>query len=418
MKSENLIKCPNCGTAINVNEVLYNELAEKINNEFNLKLEERDKEYQNKLKEIQIEHEKLKLEREKIIKEKENISEQIENEVRLKLKKEKEEIEKKIREKIISEQEEEFLLLKKELEEKSQKVKELNLKNIEIERLKREIDGIREAVILEKEKELTEKLKEEKEKIRITIEEANLLKMKEKEKIIEDLKKQIDEAKRKAEQGSMQLQGEVQEIEIEKLLKSCFPLDEITEVKKGQRGADVLQIVKNENGIVCGKIYYESKRTKSFDNNWLKKLKEDNLEVNADVLVLVSEALPDEIDKMSNKDGIWICSFHELKPLSILLRYTLIRMQEVTIIQHGRESKMEMLYNYFTSQEFKGQFEAIIEGFKSLQDSYNDEKLKMQKVWKEREKQLEKILTNAVSFYGSLKGIAGSSVPNIKMLEE
>lgn len=418
MESENLIKCPNCGTSINVNEVLYKELTNKVKSEFELKLNEKEKEYKNKLLELKNEQEKINFEKEKLLRAQENLQEKIEKEVSAKLKSEKASLERELRKQIDNEKSDEISILKKELEEKSLQVRELNLKNAEIEKLKREKEEIREAIILEKEKELTEKLREEREKIKKSIDESVMLKIKEKEKVIEDLKIQLDEAKRKAEQGSMQLQGEIQEIEIENLLRLNYPYDEISEVKKGQRGADVLQIVKNHNGIICGKIYYESKRTKSFDFNWLKKLKDDNLEVNADILVIVSEAMPDDNEKFIYKDGIWICTFNDLKPLSLLLRHSLIELQTVKITQQGKDVKMEMLYNYFTSQEFKGQFEAIITGFKSLQDSYNDEKLKMQKIWKEREKQLEKILTNAVNFYGTLKGIAGSSVPEIKMLEE
>jgi hypothetical protein len=244
------------------------------------------------------------------------------------------------------------------------------------------------------------------------------LKLKEKEKVIEDLKEQIEITKRKAEQGSMQLQGEVQELELEHILRSYYPFDQVEEIKKGQRGADVLQTVRTNQGIECGKIYYESKRTKDFQPAWLQKLRDDNLEMKADILVLVTEAMPDGEQRFLYKDGIWICSFTEVKGLSLTMRYALLQVQQVSVSQHNKGDKMELLYNYLTSQEFRGQFEAIMEGFKSLQDSYSDEKLKMQKLWKEREKQLEKILLNAVHFYGSIKGIAGSSIPDIKMLEE
>ena len=189
-------------------------------------------------------------------------------------------------------------------------------------------------------------------------------------------------------------------------------------LKKGQRGADVIQIVKTNHGNDCGKIYYESKRTKDFKYDWIQKLKDDNLEAKADILVIVTEAMPPDCEyKYFLKDGVWICSFWEIKGFSLVLRQGLLQVQAVTVTQQGKDSKMEMLYNYLTSQEFRGQFEAILVGFKSLQDGYADEKLKMQKVWKEREKQLDKILSNAVNFYGSLKGIAGASIPDIKMLE-
>lgn len=178
-----------------------------------------------------------------------------------------------------------------------------------------------------------------------------------------------------------------------------------------------MQIVKRSDGNECGKIYYESKRTKSFNYEWIQKLRDDNLNVKADLLVIVTETMPEGTERFDYKEGVWICSFHELKGLSMVLRQMLIRVNDVMITQQNKGSKMELLYNYLTSQEFRAQFEAIIEGFADLQKSYSDEKLRMQKIWKEREKQLEKILTNAVAFYGSLRGIAGASIPKIKMLE-
>ncbi|MCX8012507.1 MAG: DUF2130 domain-containing protein, partial [Desulfobacterota bacterium] len=307
--------------------------------------------------------------------------------------------------------------LQKELIDKSNQVKELNKVKADLIKLQREKEELREQIALEKEKEFSEKLKEERGKIQRQIEEANLLKIREKEKVIEDLKNQLEEAKKRAEQGSIQLQGEIQELELENLLRSLYFQDEILEVKKGQRGADVLQIVRNSQGYECGKIYYESKRTKNFDYNWLKKLREDNLEIKADILVLVTEAMPEEENKFFLKDGVWVCPFFEIKGLSFVLRYGLLQIHSIIITQQGKETKMGMLYDFLTSQEFKGQFEAIIEGFVELQKGYQDEKLKLQKIWKEREKQLEKILTNVVQFYGAIKGIAGASIPEIKMLE-
>jgi hypothetical protein len=417
MKNENLITCPKCGYPIDVNEVLYHDLEDRIKKEYFEKSAVKEKEFESKFLELKNEKDKIFSEKESIKREKENLKEAVDKEVQAKLKFEKSNIEKNIRSQIDNEKSDEIMSLQKELHTKSLQVRELNLKSAEIEKLKREKDELRETIALEKERELTERLKEERLKIQKNVDEDSALKLKEREKVIDDLKNQLNEAKRKAEQGSMQLQGEIQEIELENLLRTSYPIDDISEIKKGQRGADVLQTVRNQNGITCGKIYYESKRTKNFDNNWLQKLRDDNLEVKADVLVLVTEAMPDGNEKYFYRDGVWICSLLEVKGLSFVLRFGLIQIQSVAVTQQGRETKMEMLYNYLTSQEFKGQFEAILEGFKSLQDSYSDEKLKMQKIWKEREKQLEKILANAVNFYGSLRGIAGSSIPEIKMLE-
>ncbi len=399
MEAESTIKCPACGTEINVSEVLYRQLQDQIK-----------KDFAQKEKDFETEKANFK-------KEKEDFDEQVKKEVQNKLKSEKANLEKNIRQQVENEKSDEVKLLQEEVKQKSDQVKELNKTKAEVERLKREKDELKDQMELEKEKAISEKTQEIKAKAKKEADEENYLKIKEKEKIIQDLTSKLDEAKRKAEQMSGQLQGEVQELEIERMLTELYPFDEIEEIKKGQRGADILQKVRTNQGIECGKIYYESKRTKNFDNGWIKKLRDDNLTVKADVLVIVTETMPENTDKFLLKDGVWICSFNEVKGLSLVLRYGVLQVHNVAVTHQGKDSKMEMLYNYLTSQEFRGQFEAIIEGFKALQDNYHDERLKMQKIWKEREKQLEKILANAVNFYGSLKGIAGSSIPEIKMLE-
>jgi len=410
-EKENYIHCPECGAEINVNEVLYHELEEQIKKNYDKKSQKREKEIQKQLEEIQTEKNNLK-------KQKDSINELVSKEVQTKIKSEKSKLEKSIRKELEEETSDQIEELQKELTQKSAQVKELNKTKAQVEKLKREKDELRDAVALEKEKEFSKKLQEEKLKLKKQSDEENTLKIKELEKKLEDQTKLAKEMKRRAEQGSMQLQGEIQELELEKMLIEMYPLDEIIEIKKGQRGADVIQLVKGNQGNECGKIYYESKRTKKFDYNWLQKLRDDNLEVKADVLVIVTEVMPPDTDyKYFYKDGVWICSFWEFKSFSLVLRQGLLQIHSITITQEGKDTKMELLYDFLTSQEFRGQFEAIIEGFKSIQDSYYNEKLKMQKIWKEREKQLEKILSNAVNFYGSLKGIAGASIPDIKMLE-
>jgi hypothetical protein len=407
---ENSISCPSCGTAINVNEVLYHQLEGQIKKDYDRKSAEREKDLQGKL-------ELLQTEKELLAQEKEKLKEVVDAEVQTKLKTEKTKLEELLRNKIEQETSEQVEQMQKELGEQSEKLKELNKSKAEIERLKREKDQLREDIALEKEKEFSDKLREEQKRIQQVVEEANTLKLKEREQIIEGLKGQLEEARKKAEQGSMQLQGEVQELEIESILRGMHPLDEITEIKKGQRGADIIQVVRNMQGTACGKIYYESKRTKHFENGWLQKLKEDNLEAKADILVIITEAMPDGVDKFVIRDGVWICSFREIRSLTMALRYALVQVQAVTITQQGKETKMELLYNYLTSQEFRGAFEAIIDGFNEIREGHAKEKQRIQAFWKEREKQLERVLGNAVGFYGSLKGIAGASIPDIKLLE-
>jgi len=311
----------------------------------------------------------------------------------------------------------EVATLKEELDQKSLQLRELNQAKSEVERLRREKAELRDEISLEKERELTEQLRIEKAKMRINVEDEFTFKIKELEKKLEDQQKLADEMKRKAEQGSVQLQGEVQEIEIGRLLRELYVVDKITDVKNGQHGADLIHTVRNQAGIDCGAIYYESKRTKKFDPKWLAKLREDNLSLKADILVLVTEAFPEEFDGYAYRDGVWITSLRDVKGLSLVLRHGLLNLQDKLQIQVGRESKADLIYNYVTGPEFRGQFEAIFEGFKSLQDGHAKEKLQVTKVWKEREKQLDRILVNAAGFYGSIKGIAGSAIGEVKLLE-
>ena len=222
--------------------------------------------------------------------------------------------------------------------------------------------------------------------------------------------------KRKAEQGSMQLQGEVQELAIEEILRATFIYDKISEVPKGIKGADVIHEVFNKSGMKCGTILYESKRTKNFSNEWINKLKDDAVRIKAEICVIVTETLPEGIDKIGQKDGVWICSFNDFKGFTFVLRESLIKIGEAISSQTNKGDKMQMLYDYLMSNEFKLQINAIIEGFMELQNSYHQEKMAMEKIWKQREKQLEKVLLNANQFIGSVIGIAGSSLPNLKQI--
>jgi hypothetical protein len=215
----------------------------------------------------------------------------------------------------------------------------------------------------------------------------------------------------------MQLQGEVLELALEELLKTNFPFDTIEEVAKGVKGADCIQHVNNSLGQLCGKIIYESKRTKAFTNEWIEKLKKDMRAQQADIAVIVTETLPKEMDAFGFKDGVWICRFSDVKALSFLLRDSLIKIYGAIASQENKGDKMQMLYDYLTGNEFNQNVLAITEGFVALRDSITREKIQMEKMWKEREKQLDKVLLNTTHFYGSIKGIAGNAINDIKLLE-
>ena len=207
------------------------------------------------------------------------------------------------------------------------------------------------------------------------------------------------------------------ELALEELLKATFPFDTIEEVAKGIKGADCVQHVKNTVGDVCGKIIYESKRTKAFTNEWIEKLKKDMRAQQADIAVIVTETLPKDMEHFGFKDGVWICRFSDVKAVSFLLRDGLLKINSAIVSQENKGDKVQMLYNYLTSNEFRQHIEAVGEGFLALREGIIKEKIQMEKIWKEREKQLDKVLLNTSQFYGSIKGIAGSAVGDLKMLE-
>jgi len=271
--------------------------------------------------------------------------------------------------------------------------------------------------LIEERGKLQEQLaKEEAEKNNLK-EQQFALRTKELEKQIEDQKKLVEEMRRKQEQGSMQLQGEVQELMLEELLQTTFPFDKIEEVGKGVRGADCIQVVRNQFGNESGKIIYESKRTKDFANEWIEKLKSDMRTLGADVAIIVTQTLPKDMDRFGEKDGVYICTFTEVRSVALLLRNALLKIAEAKKSQENKGDKMVMLYDYLISSEFSEQWKAIREGFMSMKLSIQKERDTMEKLWKAREKQLEKVLLNAAHIKGSVEGIAGADAVNLSITD-
>ncbi|RZK83798.1 MAG: DUF2130 domain-containing protein, partial [Pedobacter sp.] len=227
-----------------------------------------------------------------------------------------------------------------------------------------------------------------------------------------------EEMKRKAEQGSMQLQGEIQELALEELLRSSFPFDLVQEVGKGVRGADCIQTVRNNFGQECGHIIYESKRTVAFSNEWIEKLKTDMRSQGAEIAVLVTQNMPKDMNCFGLRDGIWVCTFNEVQALSAVLRDGILRLFNASKSQDNKGDKMHMLYDYLTSNEFSEQWKAIREGFMSMKLSIQRERDAMEKLWKAREKQLDKVLLNAAHVRGSIEGIAGSENIQLSLTDD
>ena len=410
MQNETQIKCPNCGTEIDVQDILSHQLEEDIKQKYQqqlLEVKSKFSQQEEQLKQAKAEFERKKKEENELFQER--LDKQLKQDRKLQ--------EEKLKLKLQEENKEQFEALQAELNEKSAQIKELNIAKAEIEKLKRANAEAKEAAIADAEKKLSEQLIAERDKIRKAEEDRNELKFKELQKQLEDQKKLTEEMKRKQDQGSMQLQGEVQELAIEEWLAAHFPLDTIDEIKKGARGGDCIQIVNTYTKQNCGTIYYESKRTKDFQPSWIEKFKADIRDKSATIGVLVTEVMPSDMDRMGLKDGIWICNYEEFKGLSAVLRETVIRLNAMEDSQENKGDKMHLLYDYLTGNTFRMQVEAIVEGFTSMKTALDSEKRSMYRIWKEREKQIDKVLINTTEMYGSVRGISGNAIQAVPALE-
>jgi hypothetical protein len=291
--------------------------------------------------------------------------------------------------------------------------KEQNLKNREAE-----LELSVQRKLQEERGKLSEELRKIEEQKTAARETEYQMRLRELEKQLDDQKKLAEEMRRKAEQGSMQLQGEVQELILEEMLKSAFPFDLVCEVGKGVRGADCILVVRNNLGQECGKIIFESKRTKHFDKNWIEKLKTDMRSTAADIGIIVTQALPDQVATFGQLDGIWICTFSDVSALVHVLRDGIIKIFLAAKTQENKGDKMHMLYAYLTSNEFSEQWKAIREGFQAMNQSIQKEREAMEKLWKMRQKQLEKVLLNAAHIRGSIEGIAGSENIQLDLVDD
>ncbi|MBW4888875.1 DUF2130 domain-containing protein [Mucilaginibacter sp. HMF5004] len=334
-------------------------------------------------------------------------------------------LEENLRKTIAADFENKLQLLETNNKDAEEKLKLSRLKELEFLKREQELKNKESEMELQLQRKLQEQRTELAEQIRKQEHEKGLVKETEHQlrvmeltKQLEDNKKLVDEMKRKAEQGSMQLQGEVQELILEELLRSSFPFDIITEVGKGVRGADCVQVVRNQNGQECGKIIYESKRTSAFSMEWIEKLKKDMRNIGVDVAVIVTQCYPKGMDCFGEKDGVWICSFEEAKAVAYVLRDSILRLYSATKSQENKGDKMHLLYDYLTGSEFAAQWKAIREGFMDMRMSILKERETMERLWKAREKQLDKVLLNATHIRGSVDGIAGRDAVQLSLTED
>lgn len=412
--SAQVIICPNCKTEINLDEALTKQLESGIKAQY----ESRQKELEAGLSKQRDEFNKQQADFEqKKKRENELFAEKLKSELEKAGKQKEEEILKKL----TDEHQSKLAYLENQNKEKEAKLKVLNEKELEVMTLKKLLDEQKEQEDFKLKKQRLELEIEMKEILSVEIlgkeRERHDLEKRELEKQLNDQKKLTEQMTRKLEQGSMQSQGEVQEIALEEVLNNSFPFDEVHEVPKGTVGADCILVVKNEFGTECGKIVFESKRTKNFVKEWIPKLKADSIKVKADVCILVTQVMPDDMKHFDQREGVWICRLNEVVQLIKVIREGIINVARANRSQENKGEKKEMLYNYFTSNEFLQQMRAINEAYLYLKSSIDKERLQMEKLWKEREKQIDKVLLNNTYLLGTIKGIAGNDIDDVGLLD-
>ncbi|NVK65691.1 MAG: DUF2130 domain-containing protein [Flavobacteriales bacterium] len=411
MKTQNLkITCSNCKTQFDLDQAIVSQFQESIRLDLQAELERRETELKNQKKELSQLQQSFE-------QEKEDLDSIISKRVKTQLQDRETALKESIRDEIQREKEAQLAELEDELRKKSSQLIELNQTKAKLARLSREYEEKEAKIHLKMEQELSERLESMKSSVKEELQMESFLKIKEKENIIDSLKNKLADAQKRIEQGSMQLQGEAQELVLEDMLRETHSVDLIEEIKKGANGADCIQTVITQSGAIAGSILYESKNTKTWSSSFIKKLKQDNLKSKADIMVIVTKTLPKGFEgKYGLIDGVWVTTLQNAKDLPLLLRYGLLKTYSVIISQTGKQDKMSLLYDYLTSEEFKNTFESILEGFKQLQDSHHDEQRKMQLLWKKRAKHLEQVLSSTIDFYGNIKGISGA-IQDIPMLE-
>ncbi|HYI78693.1 MAG TPA: DUF2130 domain-containing protein [Chryseolinea sp.] len=402
-----LVKCPHCGNKFSPEDAIQHDLRAKFEREFEQKLTANNKSMASKIQQEEQAKYKIQLQR-------------LEEDRKLKAVRLKE-----LEDQSITLQERERKLMDRE-ERIEHEMKKRLLDREKIIREHAEKNALEKALLEVREREaklhrdreslelyLKKRVHEETDKAR----EEERMKNAELQKKLDDQARLINEMKRRTEQGSMQMQGEVQELAIEEFLTTSFPRDLIEEISKGKRGADCVHIVRDHYENECGRILYESKRTKHFSSEWITKMKDDMRLKQADIGVIVTEALPEGKTRFCEMEGVWVCSFIEFKALAHLFRHNLSRIGEILAAQENKGEKMNLIYGYITGNEFKQKLEAAFESYHDMQEDLQKEKVLFTSQWAKREKKLLKAMENLVCLYGDVRGIAGGAVQEIKALE-
>lgn len=414
--TEPTITCPNCKTVIRLTESLAAPLIAATRQQYEQQLTQKDEQ-------IAKREAGLREKEKQVAETKRTLDEQVSDQVSAQLKTERERVaaEEAKKARLASAAEldakaREVAELQDVLKSRDAKLAEAQNAQAEVIKKQRELDDAKRELELTVEKRVQDGLNEVRTAAKREAEEGLKLKVMEKDQTITSMQQTIEELKRKAEQGSQQLQGEVQELELEGLLRVKFPFDSIEPVAKGEFGGDVLQRVTSQTGQQCGAILWESKRTKNWSDGWLTKLREDQRTAKAEIAVLVSQSLPKGIESFDVVDGVWITSPRAALPVATILRHTLLQVSMARQVGEGQQTKTEMVYLYLTGPRFRHRVEAIVEAFSSMQEDLDRERKAIMKQWSKREEQIERVMGATVGMYGDLQGIAGTTLQEIEGL--
>jgi len=404
--AEQTIKCPSCGCDIPLTEALSGKIKEGLRSEYELKARQQELE-------IRKREEELKKRASELEESKKSVDEMVAR----KLAGERARFSEEARKKALEQFDTELKDLREEKASKEKLLDESRKNELELLRRNRQIEEEKKAL----EVETARKLDAEREKIRQAalemFSEEHRLRDLEKDKQMSDLRRNIDDLKRRVEQGSQQAQGEVLELDLEAMLKARFPADVIEPVAKGVRGADIIQRVHTRAGQLCGSIAWESKRTKAWNDEWVTKLKDDQREMKAELAVIVTEVMPKGITAFGQMDGVWITTVPLAGCVADTLRENLTQVSLARLSAVGKNEKMEAIYNYLSGPEFRQRVEGIVEAFRAMREDLEAEKRAIMRIWAKREKQIERVTTNTTGMYGDMQGIIGSTLPEIKLLE-
>jgi len=415
--TEPTITCPNCKTEIKLTESLAAPLIAATRQQFEQKLAQKDSD-------IAKREQAMRDKEKQLIEEKHKLDDQVADQVAAQLKAERARIivEESKKAKLASAAELENKVrelgdLQEVLKARDEKLAEAQKAQVELIKKQRELDDAKRELDLTVEKRVQEGLDATRLKAKKEAEDEQKLKVMEKEQTIAAMQKQIEDLKRRAEQGSQQLQGEVQELELENLLRSKFPYDAIDPVPKGEYGGDMLHRVVGAGGQSGGTILWEFKRTKNWSDAWLVKLRDDQRTAKAEIAVIVSQILPKGVETFEMVEGVWVTHPRAALPVAMILRQSLLELALARQTTEGQQTKTEMVYQYLTGPRFRQRVEAIVEAFSTMQEDLDNERKAIMKQWAKREEQIERVMGATVGMYGDLQGIAGKSLQEIEGLE-